>query len=81
MNKSVFSFLDEDKVQIIREQFGTPVFVYDQRSLQNQAQAALNFPSAFGVTVRYAMKACPNAGVVRIINRMGVHVDASRVLK
>lgn len=77
MNKSVFSFLDEDKVQIIREQFGTPVFVYDQRSLQNQAQAALNFPSAFGVTVRYAMKACPNAGVVRIINRMGVHVDAS----
>ena len=28
-------------------------------------------------TVRYAVKACPAAGVIRILNRAGLHIDAS----
>ncbi len=34
-------------------------------------------PNAFGLTARYAMKACPTAAVVRVLTRCGLHVDAS----
>ena len=70
-------FLDEEQVRNIRGRFGTPVFVYDQKALESQARAALEFPNAFGLTVRYAMKACPNAGVIGVLNRAGLQIDAS----
>jgi len=31
-----------------------------------QAQAALAFPNAFGLTVRYAMKSSPNAAILKV---------------
>ena len=31
----------------------------------------------FGLTVRYAMKAAPNAAILRLFDSMGVHIDAS----
>ena len=71
------SFLEEGQVRELRARFGTPVFVYDQEALEAQARAALEFPNAFGLTVRYAMKACPNAGVIRVLNRAGLQIDAS----
>ena len=63
------SFLSTDQVHTVQQRFGTPAFVYDQKTLENQAQKVLAFPNAFGLTARYAMKACPAAGVVRILNR------------
>jgi diaminopimelate decarboxylase len=69
--------LAAEKVLALQAQFGTPTFVYDQQRLENQARQALAFPNAFGLTARYAMKACPSAGVVRLLNRMGLHIDAS----
>ncbi|NKB66317.1 MAG: diaminopimelate decarboxylase [Candidatus Latescibacteria bacterium] len=71
------SFLTEDQVLAIQKQFGTPCFVYDQNTLENQARAVLDFPNAYGLTARYAMKACSNAALLRILHRMGVHIDAS----
>lgn len=71
------SFLNEDQVRGVRKQFGTPVYVYDQKTLEAQAQAVLDFPSAFGVTARFAMKALPNAAVIRILTQKGLHIDAS----
>lgn len=71
------SFLDEGQVRELRARFGTPVFVYDQSGLEAQARAALEFPNAFGLTVRYAMKACPTAAVIRVLNRAGLQIDAS----
>ncbi len=35
------------------------------------------FPNAFGLTVRYAMKALPTAAVIQIMDRAGIHIDAS----
>lgn len=61
----------------IRETFGTPVYLYDQAYLEQQAQAALAFPNAFGLTVRYAMKASPNANLLRLFARQGIGIDAS----
>ena len=71
------AFPRAEQVRDVVERFGTPVFVYDQRTLERQARLALQFPNAFGLTVRYAMKACPSAGILRVLTRMGLHIDAS----
>lgn len=70
-------FLTPAQAAEVRERFGTPCYVYDQASLDAAARAALAFPHAFGLTVRYAMKANPNAAVVRRFVALGLHVDAS----
>ena len=61
----------------IAADFGTPAYVYSQAALEQQATAALAFPNASGVTVRFAMKALPNANVLRLFDRLGLHFDAS----
>lgn len=70
-------FLTHPEVLSIAGQFGTPVFVYDEASLVARAREALAFPHAFGLTVRFAMKALPNAAVLRLFRREGLHFDAS----
>ena len=70
-------FLSEQQVRQIAQQHGTPVFVYDQATLQRAASAALAFPSPFGLTVRYAMKANSNAAILRLFDQAGLHIDAS----
>lgn len=72
-----FAFLSAEQVRTLQTQFGTPVFVYDQQSLEEQACKALAFPNAFGLRVRYAMKACPNTALVRLLNQQGLHLDVS----
>ncbi|HEY6564138.1 MAG TPA: diaminopimelate decarboxylase [Pirellulaceae bacterium] len=61
----------------LREAFGTPLFVYDEATLRGAAQSALAFPNSFGLTVRYAMKANPQAAILRIFDQAGLHLDAS----
>lgn len=70
-------FLSEERAREIQREFGTPVFVYDQKTLQQQARKVLSFPNAFGLIARYAMKACPTAAVVRALTAEGLHIDAS----
>lgn len=70
-------FLTEDKTRSIHREFGTPVFVYDQRTLEHQARLVLGFPNAFGLTARYAVKACPTSAVLKVLTDAGLHIDAS----
>jgi len=63
----------------VRDLVGTPAYVYDENALIARAREALAFPNAFGLTVRYAMKACPNGNILRIFDREGLFVDASSV--
>jgi len=70
-------FLSDEQVRAVREKFGSPVYVYDQKTLEAQAESVLNFPNAFGLTARYAMKALPNSAVIRILSDKGLHIDAS----
>jgi diaminopimelate decarboxylase len=69
--------LSNEQAPSIRRQFGTPVFVYDQKALEHQARLVLGFPHAFGLTARYAMKACPTGTVVKVLTNAGLHIDAS----
>ena len=70
-------FLLPDSARQIAAAHGTPCYVYDQVTLEAQADAMLAFPNAFGVTVRFAMKACPNASVLKVFANKGLHFDAS----
>jgi diaminopimelate decarboxylase len=70
-------FLSPALAEETRQKFGTPVYVYDERTLKAQAAQALAFPNAFGLTVRYAMKASSNAVILRIFDAGGLHLDAS----
>lgn len=70
-------FIDFTTAQTVAEQFGTPVYVYDQATLEANAAAVLAFPNAFGLTARYAMKASPNAAILQIFKKAGLSIDAS----
>ena len=56
---------------------GSPVYAYSLAKLEESADACLAFPNAFGLTVRYAMKACPNAAILKFFSSKGIHIDAS----
>lgn len=70
-------FLDYSTARSIADQFGSPVYVYDMASLKANAADVLAFPNAFGLTARYAMKASPNAAILKLFNEAGLHIDAS----
>ena len=61
----------------LREEHGTPLYIYDQATLETLAREVLSFPNAFGLTARFAMKALPSAAVLRLFDRLGLHMDAS----
>ena len=66
-----------EQIRSIAEQFGTPLYVYSEKSLRATASAVLAFPNAFGLTARFAMKANPNASIIKLFTKMGLHIDAS----
>ena len=56
---------------------GTPLYAYSMEKLNENADACLAFPNAYGLTVRYAMKACPNGSILKLFHKKGIHIDAS----
>lgn len=70
-------FLTPEKCFAVREQFGTPCYVYDEASLRSRAEKALSFPNAYGLHARFAMKAAPNAAILKIFHELGMWIDAS----
>ncbi len=70
-------FIGPDRARALAREFGTPVYVYDQATLERAAQDVRSFPTAFGLTARFAMKALPTAAVLRVFQAQGLRVDAS----
>lgn len=70
-------FLDYPTAHDIAEKFGTPLYVYDEAILKANAADVLAFPNAFGLTARYAMKASPNAAILKVFAAAGLYIDAS----
>jgi diaminopimelate decarboxylase len=71
------TFLTAEQAAEVRARFGTPCYVYDRRTLESVAKAALNFPAPFGYTLRYAMKANPSVGILTLFRDLGLDIDAS----
>jgi len=70
-------FLKAEEALRIQNEFGTPVYVYDEATLESAAREVLSFPNAFGLTARYAIKALPTLAIIRVLSDVGLHVDAS----
>lgn len=56
---------------------GTPLYAYSLATLAQSADDVLAFPNAYGLTVRYAMKACPNGSILKYFSQRGICIDAS----
>lgn len=77
MELETLRFLSPNQVRKLASQYGTPMYVYSQKELEHRADAALGFPNAFGIRVRYAMKANPNSTLLKILHKKGIWIDAS----
>ena len=73
----VSKFITQENSQYIKSKYGTPTYVYDKKTLITQAKLALDFPNMYGLRVRFAMKACPNAAILQLFNELGLYFDAS----
>ncbi|CAG9326572.1 unnamed protein product [Blepharisma stoltei] len=69
--------LTESRLYSISEEYGTPLYIYNQKVIENSIKSILEFPNAFGLKVRYAVKANSNLSILRIFNNLGLHFDAS----
>ena len=74
---SNLKFLSPQEVRKIADTYGTPVYVYSEDKLRQSAQTAFHFPNAYGLTVRYAMKANSNSAILSLFNSLDIHFDAS----
>lgn len=70
-------FLTPESAKACVDLAGSPVFAYSLDRLKDSADACLAFPNAYGLTVRYAMKACPNAAILKYFHSRRIHIDAS----
>jgi diaminopimelate decarboxylase len=70
-------FLTGAQVRDIADQFGSPLYVYDERTLKKNAEQVLSFPAPFGLTPRFAMKANPHRVILQLFHKAGLHIDAS----
>ena len=76
------SFLTAAQLDALSPSVGrTPFYAYSRPGLEASAASALRFPNAYGLTVRYAMKACPTLGILRVFREAGIKVDASSVFE
>ncbi len=71
------SVMTRETATEVRARFGTPCYIYARATLEAVARQALAFPAPFGFTLRYAMKANPNRGVLALFRDLGLHIDAS----
>ncbi|MCL2227455.1 MAG: hypothetical protein FWB97_07495 [Oscillospiraceae bacterium] len=72
-----FSKLSSDLAARAVKEFGSPIYIYDESLILKRCQECLDMPHAYGLTVRYAMKANPNRTLLKIITGAGLHLDAS----
>jgi len=72
-----FSNIDSTVIQKAAEQFSTPFYLYDEKAIVDKCKSLLEMPNAYGLTVRYAMKANSTKALLKIINNQGLKIDAS----
>jgi len=77
MNITPFSAVSTANILSAAKRFGTPFYLYDEALIAQKCQSVLRMPSAFGLEVRYAMKANPNRTILQTVHAQGLGIDAS----
>jgi diaminopimelate decarboxylase len=69
--------LDATLIPRLVQQWGTPVYLHDQAYIENSCEQLLNMPNAYGLHVRFAMKANSDRTVLRVVTNKGLDLDCS----
>ncbi|NLL38968.1 MAG: diaminopimelate decarboxylase [Clostridiales bacterium] len=79
MSNRLNSFTHIEPTAVIRakKKYGTPLYLYDEKLIIEKCRALLSMPHAYGLVVRYAMKANSNRALLRCITEQGIEIDAS----
>lgn len=72
-----FSLFDAGAAARIAAEYGTPAYVYDEEHIRKRCRECMEMPNAYGLTVRYAMKANSNRKLLKLIAGEGLRFDAS----
>jgi len=72
-----FSMINSEAVANAAETYGTPVYLYDEALILERCKECIEMPQAYGLIVRYAMKANSNRTLLKLITDAGLHLDAS----
>ena len=72
-----FSRMSSRMILAAIEKFGAPMYLYDENYIIDMCKIAQSAPNAYGITVRYAMKANPNRALLQLICSQGLSIDAS----
>ncbi len=69
--------LDATIIPKIAGEWGTPIYLHDQQYIENSCDQLLAMPNAYGLHVRYAIKANSDRTVLRIVTGKGLDLDCS----
>lgn len=58
-------------------EISTPFYLYDKNSIEKQYEQLASMDNAFGLEIAYALKASPNAHILKIFKKLGAKIDAS----
>ena len=72
-----FSLFNAEAASLAAESYGTPLYVYDEALILERCRECVDMPQAYGLVVRYAMKANSNRTLLKLISDAGLHLDAS----
>ncbi|MCX6819393.1 MAG: diaminopimelate decarboxylase [Candidatus Aenigmarchaeota archaeon] len=61
------------------ERYGTPLYLYDEAIIKYNCHELLSMPNAYGLIVRYAMKANSGRALLQLITDLGLHLDLSSI--
>ncbi len=63
----------------LADRYGTPLYVYDRRTLETRAETAVRAVAAApgGGAAAFALKACPTPGVLRVLAEAGMRADCA----
>ncbi|HDR03725.1 MAG TPA: diaminopimelate decarboxylase [Candidatus Marinimicrobia bacterium] len=70
-------FLEKENLRQVAKTYGTPLYIYSEKIIQEKAKILSEMPAPYGLTVRYAAKALTTRAIIKIIDKLGLHFDAS----
>jgi len=70
-------YINQELARTLAANYGSPIYVYSEKELKQNAENMLNIQAPFGRTIRFAMKANPNRSILRLFHGMGIQIDAS----
>lgn len=68
--------LDKQLVETLLQEFGSPLYVYDEQTIRSQFQQLKSGFQDIPLQIHYAMKANPNPAILKIILDEGAYIDA-----